>query len=158
MKTKRIRYFLFVLIFTFLLAYSLNISTSGPVPQNKEQQDLQHEVTVVLKLVQVFVVDEKGNPMTDLTIDDFILYDNKELQKITDFEKHLLFTPSEEVGEKAKEAVRPVPEKEPSKSSRMNRKFFLILDLQRNSPKGVKASKEAAIHFLDTQIQPSEKE
>ena len=156
MKTKRIRYFLIVLIFAFSLAYSLNISTSEPLQQNKEQQDLQHEVTVVLKLVQVFVVDEKGNPVTDLTIDDFILYDNKELRKITDFEKHLLFRPAEKVDEKAKEAERPAPEKEPSKSSRMNRKFFLILDLQRNSPKGVKASKEAAIHFLDTQIQPTD--
>ena len=156
MKMKRIRNLFFILIFAFSLAYGLNISNSESLQQKKEDLALQHEVTVVLKLVQVFVVDEKGNPVTDLSIDDFVLYDSKELRTITDFEKHLLFKPAAEVGEGAKEAERPAPEKAPSKSSRMNRKFFLVLDLQRSSPKGVKASKEAAIHFLDTQIQPSD--
>jgi VWFA-related protein len=156
MKTKRTKYFFFIMIFAFSLAYGLNISNSESLQQKKEELALQHEVTVVLKLVQVFVVDENGNPVTDLTIDDFILYDNKELKTITDFEKHLLFRPAEKVDERAKEAERPAPERAPLKSSRMNRKFFLILDLQRNSPKGVKASKEAALHFLDTQIQPSD--
>lgn len=152
----RLKNFFFILIFVFSLAYPLQSLHPGPLQQNKEQQDLQHEVTVILKLVQVFVVDEEGNPVTDLTIDDFVLYDNKELRKITDFEKHLLFQPAEKADERAKEAEHPAPEKAPLKSSRMNRKFFLILDLQRNSPNGVKASKEAAIHFLDTQIQPSD--
>ncbi len=152
----RIKNIFFILIFAFSLAYGLHSLDPEPPQQKKEQQDLQHEVTVVLKLVQVFVVDEKGNPVTDLTIDDFVLYDNQELKTITDFEKHLLFQPAERVDERAEEVELPAPQKAPSKSSRMNRKFFLILDLQRNSPKGVKASKEAAIHFLDTQIQPSD--
>ena len=135
---------------------SLHSFNPESLQQKKEEQALQHEVTVVLKLVQVFVVDEKGNPVTDLTTDDFILFDNKELKTITDFEKHLLFKPAEKVSESREEVKLPVPEKAPLKSSQMNRKFFLVLDLQRNSPKGVKASKEAAMHFLDTQIQPSD--
>ena len=81
------------MIFAFSLAYGLNISDPESLQQKKEELALQHEVTVVLKLVQVFVVDEKGNPVTDLSIDDFILYDNQELKTITDFEKHLLSNP-----------------------------------------------------------------
>ena len=155
MRRKRILIFILILV-----ALSLHISSlragSGSFQQEKNQLALQHEVTVVLKLVQVFVVDEEGNPVTDLTKDDFILYDNDELQTITDFEKHFLFKPTETIKERPDETKPPVQQEVPSDSSRMNRKFFLILDLQRNSPKGVKASKVAALHFLDTQVQPSD--
>jgi VWFA-related protein len=125
----------------------------------KDQQALRYEVTVTLKLVQVYVTDKKGNPIIDLTQDDFILYDNGKLQKITDFEKHLLAKP-----EKAVEPEKMVEEKlaetklppSPDIASRMNRKFILLLDLDRNDAAGVEKSKKAALHFIDTQLQPTD--
>ena len=38
----------------------------------------------------------------------------------------------------------------------MNRKFFLLLDLERNDGLGIIDSKKAALHFMDTQIQPTD--
>ena len=105
-------------------------------------QDIQHEVTVTLKLIQVYVLDNKRNPVTDLKKEDFILYDNGNLQTITDFETHFLTTP-----EKPSEikTLHPLLESD----LRMNRKFLFILDIQRNDEIGMIKAKRAALHFVD---------
>ena len=43
-------------------------------------QEIKHEVTVTLKLIQVYVMDKAGNPITDLKLDEFTIFDNKKLQ------------------------------------------------------------------------------
>jgi len=119
----------------------------------QEKQDrtaFQYQVTVVLKLVQVYVRDNKGNPITDLTKDDFILYDNGKLQTVTDFEKHLLKKPEKKVEEEIAATELPPAS---DVSSRMNRKFIFLLDIDRNDAPGVEKARKAALHFLDTQIQ-----
>ncbi|HCS47190.1 MAG TPA: hypothetical protein DIW61_02610, partial [Candidatus Aminicenantes bacterium] len=78
--------------------FSLAARPLGPAPsaqakRNPPQDILQHEVTVTVKLVQIYVTDPEGNPARDLEISDFILYDNQKLQKITEFEKHFLPVP-----------------------------------------------------------------
>jgi hypothetical protein len=48
--------------------------------ETQEKADaLQYEVSVTLKLIQVYVSDKEGNPIHDLTKDDFLLYDNGQL-------------------------------------------------------------------------------
>lgn len=111
---------------------------------------MQHEVTVTLKLVQVYVVDKEGNPVMDLEKSDFVLYDKGKPQTITEFEKHILTVPSLKVEPQKKEA-------EPfSPPERMSRKFFLFFDFAYNNAIGIKKSREAALHFIDTQLQPSD--
>lgn len=106
---------------------------------DKDQEALQEEVTVTLKLVQVYVTDKAGNPLLDLEKSDFILYDNNELKNITDFEKHF------------------AAKKETSESlSRMNRKFLIFLDILGNDQVGIIQSKKAALHFINTQLQPGD--
>jgi len=84
-------------IIFLLILFSVFLSRSGvqgrntEPPQEKGQETFQYEVTVTLKLIQVFVTDGKGNPVIDLAQADFILYDNGKLKKITEFEKHRLF-------------------------------------------------------------------
>lgn len=116
-------------------------------------QELQHEVTVTLKLIQVYVTDSQGKPVTDLQVSDFVLYDNGRSQNITDFEKHLLPQTAAEVDETPTET--PVPGSKVG-SLRMNRKFFLIVDLFRNDLHGMKQAKKAALHFIETQLQPAD--
>jgi len=53
-------------------------------------QPIQHQVVVTLKLIQVYVTDKKGHPVTDLSSEDFIIYDNGKVQTITEFEKHIV--------------------------------------------------------------------
>lgn len=151
----------FFVLFLFLVfaAQSFQGSASESVQPKQSQRAFQYEVTVVLKLVQVFVADKEGNPITDLTKDDFILYDNGKLQKITDFEKHLLtrpikpVIPEKKVEERLEETQLP-PSREVQ--TRMNRKFILFLDRDRNSMRGVVLSKKAALHFIDTRVQPDD--
>jgi hypothetical protein len=82
----------------------------------------QHEVKVTLKLVQVYVTDNKGNPVKDLAKEDFIVYDNGLRQKITEFERHLLEFPAE-IKEEVVET--PLPSREPLLSRQFS--FSLIL-------------------------------
>lgn len=151
--------FLFSLISVLLFNSYLNSFHTESAQQAKNQNALQYQVTVILKLVQVYVTDNRGNPVTDLTKDDFILYDNGQLQTITDFEKHIRVQPIKK--EKDEEEVKAeVKEAEPSPGpippSLMSRKFFLILDNYQNDPVGVINSKKAALHFVDTQLRPTD--
>ena len=112
---------------------------------------LQHQVTVTLKLVQVFVTDDKGKPALDLKRSDFVLYDNGAPQTITDFEKHVLAAPAaESAGVEA--APAPSPSRETS-APLLSRKFIFFIDYGRNDLEGLVKSRKAAVEFLDTKIQ-----
>jgi len=150
MKTK---IFLLILLLAFAIQPNIHGLDSESLQAKKDQKALQHEVTVTLKLVQVFVTDKKRNPITDLTKDDFILYDNGKLQTITDFEKHILTEPKKKIEEKLEETKLPPSQKIPA---RMNRKFIFLLNIDRNDAAGVGNSRKAALHFLDTQVQPAD--
>ena len=105
----------------FLLLAILLWSSSGQQSapgQTNGQSALQHEVTVVRKLVQVYVTDKRGNPITDLQRDDFIIYDNKDEKQITEFERHALTLPGTPVPSPAVERMETAIE--PCVSSREN--------------------------------------
>ena len=80
--------------FAFLIFLCLlNLTGPAAIPASAGGQDaaaqkpLRYEVNVVFKLVQVYAVDRKGNPVTDLTAADFELTDDGKKQKIEHFEK-----------------------------------------------------------------------
>ena len=145
-----------------LLFFSPRHLLNSEMPQEKkDQQTFQYQVTVILKLVQVYVTDNRGNPVTDLTKDEFILFDNGKLQTITDFERHIMTLPSQKIEEKAEEEVKEEkkgaePSPTPMPLSRMNRKFLLLLDLFQTDASGITRSKTAALHFIDSQLQPTD--
>ena len=124
----------------------------APVVAQQEQPQLRHEVKVTVKLVQVYVTDKKGNPVLDLTKDDFIVYDEGRKQALTEFERHVLRLPG------GKEEVPPEVVETPAPPARdlMPRKFILLLDFAFNNAKGIDKTKEAALHFIDTQLQPTD--
>ncbi|MBN1273794.1 MAG: VWA domain-containing protein [Candidatus Aminicenantes bacterium] len=139
-----------VLCFCLCLAGPGLQGVLGQEGQTKtEQENLQHEVRVTLKLIQVYVTDEKGNPVTDLTPGDFVVNDNGTPQKITDFERHTLSPPPQVKGEETEEK-----EKVPVK--RLDRKFFLFIDMEGNGVRGLKKAKETALNFMDTQIKSAD--
>lgn len=138
--------FFIVLVFTFFLLTNRYPLNAGNIQNPEQQEDQDYSVTVSLKLIQVFVTDENGRPVQNLTKSDFILLDNGKLQRITDFEKHEL----------VKKALIPEEETTLELLSRMNRKFLILLDILGNDNVGVIQSKEAALHFIDTQLQPGD--
>jgi VWFA-related protein len=118
----------------------------------QEQTPLRHEVKVTLKLVQVYVTDKKGNPVLDLTKDDFVVLDEGQERPITEFERHVLTLPSTE------EVARPEVVATPAPPARdlMPRKFFLLIDFAFNNGIGLEKARKAALHFIDTQLQPQD--
>ena len=99
--------------------------------------------------MQVYVTDKSGQPVTDLEKSDFELFDNKKRKTITDFEKHnLSLLESKPDSPQSAEAA--------SQSKKMNRKFFFFFDFAFNNPRGTRESKKIALHFIDTQLQPTD--
>ncbi len=139
----------FVCQFFLQAGISGQLALSAQTKSKAAQESLQHEVTVTVKLVQVYVTDPKGEPARDLGISDFILYDNGKLQAITGFEKHFLAAPEVKVEEAKLAPGRDV-------ASLMNRKFIFLFDFGRNDLEGIMKSKTAALEFMDTKVQPGD--
>lgn len=74
---------------TFFLLLLLPFIILGQVPEstpiNKEQNDVV-KISTSLIQVDVVVTDSKGNQITDLKPEDFEMYVNDEIQKITNFD------------------------------------------------------------------------
>jgi VWFA-related protein len=129
---------------SILLLLESNFLPSGQV---------QHEVTVTLKLVQVYVTDKNGEPISDLKPSDFELFDNGEPVKITEFERHILSFPALQP---EMEAPRKYEDRElASPPARLSRKFFLLFDFAFNDGAGILKAKQAALHFVD-QLSPAD--
>lgn len=127
-------------------------SEAFSVQPQQEQTQLRQEVTVTLKLVQVYVTDKKGNPVHDLTKHHFLVFDEGQKQTITEFEKHVLSLPSKK--EKSQSEVMETPT--PAARDLMPRKFFLLFDFAFNNGIGIEKARKAALHFIDTQLQPTD--
>jgi VWFA-related protein len=98
------------------------------------------------------VTDKDGNPVTDLDLSYFELYDNGKLKTLTEFERHTLTLPIETPRvEKPKEK-----EIQSEKPATINRKFLLFFDFAFNEFAGILKARRAALHFIDTQIHPED--
>ena len=108
---------------------------------------MQHEVKVTLKLIQVYVTDRKGNPISDLNKENFTVYDKGKKQILTEFERHIISFPAE-----IKDEITTTPAT--MGRQLMPRRFFLFFDFAFNNAKGIEKSKQAALHFIDTHLMP----
>ena len=116
----------------------------------KGQAALQHEVTVALKLVQVYVTDKKGNPVSDLRRDEFALHDNKDEITITEFERHALSLPGTADPSVDREPVKTLP------APLLNRRFFFLFDLVFTEGKGFRIARDAALRYINTGLLPTD--
>ncbi|MBE0711922.1 MAG: hypothetical protein IH583_06020, partial [Candidatus Aminicenantes bacterium] len=139
----------------FVITVVASVFSARPAgPQGSElrgqtpSKPLQYEVSVVLKLIRVYVTDKKDNPVPDLAIGDFAITDNGQAVTITDFETRVLKVAA--ATPLATEPVESPMEKvatDPPAVRDMNRKFFLYIDFAYNNVRGVTKAKEAALHF-----------
>lgn len=154
---KKLKFSIFFVLI-FLLANSITL-TSIPCLGNEPQEQEQHEVTVTLKLIQVYVTDKDGSPAIDLQLEDFELFDNGKRKDLTEFEKHSLSLPQIVKEKKPLEQIykpKSTPAEEIQPAQSINRKFFLFFDFAFNSREGIKKSREAALHFIDTKLHPTD--
>jgi VWFA-related protein len=131
-----------------------SLREAGPIYQEAEKTRaaLQHEVTVTLKLIQVTVTDKKGNPVSDLHKDEFVLYDNGKRQNLTEFELHVVRLPAPHKAP-AEEQVVSTPT---APSRLLNRRIFLFFDFAQTDWRGASKAAEAARHFVDTSLLPTD--
>jgi VWFA-related protein len=137
----------------FCILAGLYSRLDGTAPETQQEPtQLRHEVKVTVKLIQVYVTDKKGNPVLDLSRDDFVIYDEGREQSLTEFERHVLRISGEE------EEVAPEVVETPAPPARelMPRKFLLFFDFAFNNAIGIEKARKAALHFVDTQIQPQD--
>jgi VWFA-related protein len=127
------------------LVLALSLGATAQVPR-EQAAPIQLERSVTLKLVQVYVMDKAGRPVTDLLAADFELSDNGRPMTVTEFETHALVSPGGP-GETA--------ETSPG-DARLNRKFLLLFDFAFNNPRGFAQAKKAALHFLAEEVRPSD--
>jgi VWFA-related protein len=116
------------------------------------QKSLQYEVNVTLKLIQVIVTDKKGNPVTDLRKEEFVLTDNGEQKTLSEFETHILSLPPME----ARAEQRSVPKPSISSPQLLGRKLFFLFDFVNTDPEGVYLARKAALRFVETSLQPTD--
>ena len=122
--------------------------SSGEQTPPAAAQNPHHDVSVTLKLIQVYVIDKKGNPAPGLTAADFEITDDGKPVSITDLEYHTVAFPG---------AVNDSPaQAAPATGAKLNRKFFLWFDFGFNDPSGIKRAKAAGLHFMDTQVRPED--
>ncbi|MCX6563838.1 MAG: VWA domain-containing protein [Candidatus Aminicenantes bacterium] len=134
-------------------------SRSGSASQQaaQPQKPLQHEVAVTLKLIQVYVTDKNGNPVKDLKNSDFAIFDNGVEKTITEFEKHILAAaPQKPEPQPPEQKIVPTALPPAARVTSLSRKFFIFLDFAFNNQKGVAKAREAALHFIDTQLLPDD--
>ncbi|MFH1944853.1 MAG: VWA domain-containing protein [Acidobacteriota bacterium] len=136
----------FISLVIFLI---VSPQSSGQWAKSTGDKNLQHNVTVVLKLIQVYVVDKKGDPVTDLTRGDFELYDDGLRKPLAAFEKHAV-TSLEKIQKTNPDAEVEMSPPPPD----MNRKFILLFDLTRTNISGIGMSKRTARRFIESNMQP----
>lgn len=144
---KKVMFIIIFMVFLFL-PYSF-IGGQESSQQKKNEQELKHEVSVVLKLIQVYVLDKDKQPVTDLEKYDFTLWDNGEQKTITEFERYILFSPP--LKKTTIKTETPAPS-----SRQFGRKFILFFDFAFNSTRGLERSKKAALYFIDTSLFPTD--
>ena len=148
---KIIRYSIRIYSIMAVLVGFLSVSfVSGQSKKAQEQRVLQHDAAVVIKLVTVRVLDQDGRPVTNLQREDFILYDNGEKKVITEFEVHTLSDTGMEVRSSGQASDLTEVDKG------MNRRLFIFLDIQGSDVNGMANAKQAALHFVDSQLRPGD--
>jgi VWFA-related protein len=130
--------FLWILIVPSIFTYQ----------QSQSQKVPRHDAAAVVKLVPVRVLDANGRPVRGLRKEDFVLYDNKDLKKITEFEAH--------ESRETPLAAEVVGVAETQGQPEINRKYFFILDMQGSDIYGNRDAKKAVLEFVESRLQPGD--
>jgi len=142
----------------FFFGTSVSGLTTIQAGPDQLKKPLEYRVSVSLKLIQVSVTDRKGRPITDLTLDDFIVTDNGKPVALSVFEKHAVVSrrPPADTPVPGQEPEQPKPRAVESPAPSISRKFLLFFDFAFNTPKGVEKAMTTAVLFLDKIAKPGD--
>lgn len=179
-----------LLIITALIAVALLLTALADVNQSdKKKEDktpqVQFSVDVVLRMIDVIVLDSDGNHVENLTMDDFEVYEEGKLQKIASFDdisfklakrlkpaevKDTETGKEEKIKEEAPEKGKTeIPEKTsqsgssaiskivPSSPNATGRSIVLLFDNYNTHYSHLVQAKNAAKKFISTDLLPEDK-
>lgn len=131
-------------------------------PSNPPPTDVVFSVTTLRVQVDAVVTDSKGRYVTDLTADDFVIYEDGKPQKITNF-SYISVTPQSPNGYKS--AKKPVPKADPTlpptpsapaRQADVRRTIVLMVDDLGLSFESMADLRSALRRFVEQQIQPGD--
>lgn len=151
--------FFFALFLCFALnAISIFAQTPSPTPPREKKDDV---VVITTNLIQIdaTVTDDKGNVVTDLTADDFEIFENNEKQPITNFSFISIQSQNP-----AAAAPKNVAKDEPPapvvpnnlKPGQVQRTIALVVDDLGLSFASINFVRAALKNFVDKQMQPGD--
>lgn len=171
---KNILFILPVILMVFLWAYLLPAYNLNPSYQENEKQKIvqpAYEVKVEVTNVEVVITDKKGNRVLGLKPENFEIFEDGTLQKLTNFYEvrgtRVFTSGGEESGAKMKQEAQPLPEGPAQIKNRiifffdnwhihpMNRNWIakkLAPFIQGNIGKD-KAAEEGMVIFLDRRLE-----
>ena len=149
------------LLFIIFAAISLFAQTPSPTPAKSNDDDVV-KITTNLIQIDATVVDKDGRIVTNLTGEDFEIYENDRKQPITNFsfvelQPDKTFPP--ETVEKTKKLVRSdviPPISGGLRSNQIGRTISLLVDDLGLSPGSIASVKRALKKFVDEQMQPGD--
>ncbi|HEX9928115.1 MAG TPA: VWA domain-containing protein [Pyrinomonadaceae bacterium] len=151
--------FFFALFLCFALnAISIFAQTVSPTPPKDKKEDV---VVITTNLIQVdaTVTDSKGNVITDLTAEDFEIFENNEKQAITNFSFINIQSQKPAAAEPknvAKDAPPAPVVPNNLKPGQVQRTIALVVDDLGLSFASVNFVRNALRNFVDKQMQPGD--
>ena len=130
-----------------VLAVLFDFAATSPIGAQKAKteplpgQAVREESRVVVVEVPVNVVDKNGRPVENLTAEDFEVFDDGKLQKVTGFE----------ILDQRKNIPQPLPGEAPINPA-ASRHFMMVFDLSFASSRGVLAARRASRDFVVTRM------
>src|SRR5688572_29510109 len=135
----------FPLVLRLLVSATLMVVSTPATAQYIEQID------VSIANVDVVVTDRDGKPVRGITKDDFTLYENGNVQPITNF------TAFDQTRTKAVDAPAPSPSAEPPAAAPDRaRLVVLFIDIDEIEPVPRKRFFEGVGHYLETAMRPGD--
>jgi VWFA-related protein len=138
----------------FLAALSAYAQQPTPLPKPAEEQVVR--INTDLIQIDVTVLDKDGKVVTGLKPEDFELYENRQLQKITNFSFVSKLaggaTANDNFTNPAMTTTNPVP----IKRSDVRRTIALVVDDLNLSFASVYYTRKALLRFVDEQMQPGD--
>ncbi len=133
----------------------------GSVFSQVNEEDEPVKVTTNLVQFDAVVTDKKGNAVTDLTINDFEIYQDKKLQTITNFNfvNQIRNVQQSELKLQNKPSKETITSPIPINSNEIGRILTFIIDdgNPSSSLEGMRAIKEALKKFITEQMLPTDK-
>ncbi len=129
-------------------------------PSNSPPADVVFSVTTLRVQVDAVVTDSKGHYVTDLTADDFTIYDDGKPQKITNF-TYISVTPQSAAAYKPEKSAKldrtlPPVAAEPTRREDVHRTFVLMVDDLGLSFESTAYVRDALRKFVERQMQPGD--